>query len=63
MEGTEDLRVQAKQWRRLAKRYTPGLARALIKAAAALDDQADRIETARVTPPAPSAAAARPGRD
>jgi hypothetical protein len=44
MEGAHDLREQARQWRRIAGRYSSGLARALIQAAAALDAQADRIE-------------------
>jgi hypothetical protein len=60
MEGAENLREQARQWRRIAKRYTPGLARALIQAAAALDDQADRIEGVQGMPPAASGDSDRP---
>jgi len=44
MDDTADLREQAKQWRRLAERYSPGLAGALIAAAQALDARADGIE-------------------
>jgi hypothetical protein len=60
MEGTDDLREQARQWRRIAQRYTPGLARALIEAAKTLDEQADRIEGVRRAPPAVPGAADRP---
>ncbi|MEJ0068568.1 MAG: hypothetical protein WDO24_07395 [Pseudomonadota bacterium] len=52
MDGANDLREQAKQWRRIAERYTPGLARALCHAAASLDAQADQIEQIRNMPPA-----------
>jgi hypothetical protein len=54
------LREQARQWRRMAARYTPGLARALNQAAAALDAQADRIEGIPGAPPVESSEAARP---
>jgi hypothetical protein len=47
MDDTEDLRVQARQWRRLAQRYSPGLAQALIAAAKTLDAQADGIDAKR----------------
>ncbi len=54
------LREQARQWRRMAERYTPGLARALTQAAAALDAQADRIEGIPGAPPVESGEAERP---
>jgi hypothetical protein len=60
MDGTDDLREQARQWRRIAQRYTPGLARALIEAAKALDEQADRIESVGVAPSAVPGASDRP---
>jgi hypothetical protein len=60
MDESNTLREQAKQWRRMAERYTPGLARALTQAAAALDAQADRIEGIPGVPPVESGEAARP---
>jgi hypothetical protein len=60
MDDSNNLREQARQWRRLAKRYTPGLARALNQAAAALDAQADRIEEIPGAPPAESGEPDRP---
>jgi hypothetical protein len=51
MEGVADLREQARQWRRIAERYTPGLARALIQAAASLEARADQIEATPGVPP------------
>ncbi|MBI3513093.1 MAG: hypothetical protein HY060_03375 [Proteobacteria bacterium] len=62
MDDAKDLREQAKQWRRLATRYTPGLAGALIQAAAVLDAQADRVEAGMRAPPAATDDAARPKR-
>jgi hypothetical protein len=52
MDGVDDLRAQAEQWRRLAARCRSGLAGALIRAAAAIDFQADRIEAGKTVPPA-----------
>ncbi len=60
MEGSDDLREQAKQWRRIAERYTPGLARALREAAAALDARADWIESTSEAPPPQPRAPTRP---
>jgi hypothetical protein len=60
MEGAKNLREQARQWRRIAERYTPGLARALIQAAATLDAQADRIEGVQGVPPAACGDSGRP---
>ena len=60
MDDSKNLREQARQWRRMAERYTPGHARALNHAAAALDAQADRIEEIPGVPPADSIEADRP---
>jgi len=60
MEGAHDLREQARQWRRIAGRYSSGLARALIQAAAVLDAQADRIEGVQEMSPPESGDSDRP---
>ena len=51
MENTGDLRARARQWRRIAERYAPGLARTLLRLALPMIIAIAGVAAAATTPP------------